>query len=79
MPLPQHHEDAENEGDLPEIPKDLRCNFCVRQESLFENNDQSVTNKFKEEVQHHRKFTAMVIEQIKDWKNYLLSIREGVF
>ena len=35
--------------------------------------------KFREEIQHHRQLTALVIEQIKQWKEYLLEINANVY
>jgi len=47
---------------------------AIIKEALFESNDENATNRFKEEIHNLRYLTAMVIEHIQNWKNYLLAI-----
>jgi hypothetical protein len=57
----------------------MSSNSTFTQESVFQDSSQPLLATFKAEIGHYRQLTALVIEQIQQWKEYLLGINPTVY
>lgn len=74
MPFQLYTTYNQRQRKLRQIFSSLLGKNQVIQESIFQQNDKTAMLKFSQEIQHHRQLTTLVIEQIKQWKEYLLQI-----